>query len=64
ARGIGQVLPFYYTTGLPTEIMIGRIAPGHGWGLIGIQAVWAIIGFLLWRTLYKNGLKHYTGVGM
>lgn len=64
ARAIGQVLPFYYTTGLPTEIMIGRVTAEQAWPLIGVQALWAVAGYGLWRALYKNGLKHYTGVGM
>lgn len=64
AGAIGRVLPFYYTTGLPTEIMIGRISPAQAWPLIGVQAAWATVGFVFWKTLHRNGLKHYTGVGM
>ncbi len=64
ARNLGHVLPFYYTTGLPTEIMIGSVPADRAWPLIGVQALWALIGYGLWRLLYKNGLKHYTGVGM
>lgn len=64
AGAISRALPFYYTTGLPTEIMIGRVAPGHAWPLIAIQGVWAAVGYALWRVLYHRGLRHYTGVGM
>ena len=64
ARTIGSFLPFYYTTGLPTEIMIGRVTSAQAWPLIGVQVFWASAGYVLWRVLYAKGLKHYTGVGM
>lgn len=60
----GKWLPFYYTTALPTELSIGRIAPSDAWPLIGFQAAWVAIHLGLAHILWRIGLKHYTAVGM
>ena len=64
AQTIGKVLPFYYTTGLPTEIMIGRVSAAQAVPLLGVQVAWIGIASALWVALYRRGLRHYTGVGM
>lgn len=64
AQRISHALPFYSTLGLPSEIMVGKVAPSAAWPAIGVQALWAVGGYIAWRALYVNGLKHYTGVGM
>ncbi len=64
AQALGKVLPFYYTTGLPTEMMIGRVSEAQALPLMGVQLAWVVAGFGLWRLLFHRGLRHYTGVGM
>lgn len=64
AQTIGKILPFYYTTGLPTEMMVGKVSGAASLPLMGMQVLWIGIASLVWRTLYHRGLRHYTGVGM
>ena len=64
ARFLGKLFPFYYTTGAPTEILIGRVSGPQALQTLGMQAVWIAIAYLLSRLLWSRGLRHYTGVGM
>lgn len=64
ARALALAFPFYYTTGLPTEIAVGRLAAGGEWPLIGGQVAWIVGSYLAYRVLWRLGLRHYSGVGM
>ncbi len=64
AKSLALMFPFYYTTGLPTEILVGRISSGQALPLIGVQCVWIVVACGLRVVLWRKGLKHYTGVGM
>lgn len=64
AQQLALVFPFYYTTGLPTEIIVGRVSPQASWPLIGGQVAWVVGCYFLQRFLWRAGLRHYTGVGM
>lgn len=61
---LAKIFPFYYTTGAPTEILIGRIAPENFNGVLLTQLGWIVGAYLMSRVLWRFGLKHYTGVGM
>ncbi|MCW5939587.1 MAG: ABC-2 family transporter protein [Fimbriimonadaceae bacterium] len=63
-RGLAVVFPFYYTTGVPTEIMVGRLAGPAAWQAMGIQVVWIGVSYVLFRVLFAKGTRHYAGVGM
>ncbi|HTQ10289.1 MAG TPA: ABC-2 family transporter protein [Fimbriimonadaceae bacterium] len=64
ARLLGELFPFYYTTGAPTEIMIGRVSGLAAWQTVGAQVVWVFIAYAVSKLLWAKGLKYYTGVGM
>jgi ABC-2 type transport system permease protein len=64
AMFLGKLFPFYYTTGAPTEILIGRVRGNEALQTIGMQLVWIAVAYLVSRILWAKGLKHYTGVGM
>jgi ABC-2 type transport system permease protein len=64
AKFLGHLFPFYYTTGAPTEILIGRVAGPAALQTIGMQLLWIAIAYVVSRVLWAKGLKHYTGVGM
>jgi len=64
ARTVAHLLPFYYTTGLPTEILLGKVGSDQIWRLIGGQVFWVIFSYIGFKLSFKRGLKHYTGVGM
>lgn len=64
AQTLGKIFPFYYTTGAPTEILIGRVSGEAVWPVIGAQVMWVVVAYCISRVLWKKGLRHYTGVGM
>jgi ABC-2 type transport system permease protein len=64
AQVAAKLLPFYFTTGAPTEILIGRVTGPAIYQTLAIQASWVAIAFLLSKWLWAKGLKHYSGVGM
>lgn len=64
AQWLAKALPFYYTVGAPTEILIGRVNPADAVRIVGIQTLYIVGMYLLHRMLWKRGLKRYTGVGL
>jgi len=64
AQKVTNFFPFYYTTGAPTEILVGRVAGSDALRVIGIQLIWIVGAFLAAQVLWKRGLRHYSGVGM
>lgn len=64
ARSLAQLFPFYFTTGAPTEILVGRVAGADIQRILLTQVVWIMICYCLSKVLWKKGLRYYTGVGM
>jgi len=64
AAKAAKLFPFYFTTGAPTEILIGRVSGDAIYSTMGMQVVWIAICYCVSRVLWAKGLKHYTGVGM
>lgn len=63
-RAFAYLFPFYFTTGAPTEILIGRVSGDAAWRAIGVQLVWIVVAFLGAKVLWGRGLRRYSGVGM
>jgi ABC-2 type transport system permease protein len=64
ASAIAKWLPFYYTTGAPTEILVGRVSGAQSLNILLMQAGWIIVAYFGAKFLWSRGLKYYTGVGM
>jgi len=64
AANLAKFFPFYFTTGAPTEILIGRITGSALYQTLGIQIFWAVLCYLLSRFVWNRGLKVYSGVGL
>lgn len=64
AQVLAKFFPFYFTTGAPTEILIGRLTGGRIGETLMIQCGWIVFSIIGAKMLWRNGLKHYTGVGM
>jgi ABC-2 type transport system permease protein len=64
AQNASMLFPFYYTTALPVEILVGRMNGATALPMIGLQAAWVVLLFFLAKWFWKKGLQHYTGVGM
>jgi ABC-2 type transport system permease protein len=64
ARFIAKLMPFYYTSGLPTEILVGRVTGPMAWQGLLVQWVWIGLAFAGAHGLFRRGVRHYAGVGM
>lgn len=64
AARLSRALPFYYTVGGPTEIVLGRVAGGAEWSVIAIQLGMSLGFYALYRVLWTRGTRVYTAVGM
>jgi ABC-2 type transport system permease protein len=64
AQGLVRTTPFYYTTALPTEILVGRTAGAAAVnGLLG-QLAWILGSLVLYGFLFRAGMRRYTAVGL
>lgn len=63
-RNLAVAMPFYYTSGAPTEILIGRTTGPHVYQVLAGQAAWLVVAYVAFRVMWKRGSRHYTGVGM
>ncbi|MBL8066062.1 MAG: ABC-2 family transporter protein [Chthonomonadaceae bacterium] len=64
AQNLAHVFPFYYTTGVPAEILVGRLSPEDSHMALAVQVGWIAVSYALYRILWRIGMRHYTGVGM
>ena len=64
ARNLADWLPFHYTVGSPTEILVSRTPVAQMGHVLLAQAAWVLVMSLAFRFMWRFGLKHYTGVGM
>jgi len=56
--------PFYYTTGAPTEAILGRATAPQMYAAMGWQVLWIALCYVAYRVIWARGLRQYTGVGM
>jgi ABC-2 type transport system permease protein len=62
-RVIAFVLPFRWTVGFPTELLLGRLTPAQVLTGMGMQVAWLTVGLVLMRFVWRAGLKVYSAVG-
>jgi ABC-2 type transport system permease protein len=60
---IAFVLPFRWTIGFPTELLLGRLTPGQALTGIAMQMAWLAASLVLMRYVWRAGLKVYSAVG-
>ncbi len=58
-------LPFYMTVGFPVDLLTGRFAgrPDDVAFFFALQAGWFVFFLVLFRLIWRNGLKQYGAVG-
>jgi len=56
--------PFYYTTGVPTEILVGRLAGADALLAMAGQIGWIAFGLVAYGILFRLGMRRYTAVGL
>ena len=64
ARNLAMLFPFYFTTGAPTEILVGRVVGPDVHRVLATQVIWVLVCYGLSKVLWRKGLRYYTGVGM
>jgi len=64
AGKLAKLFPFYFISGGPTEILIGRVTGPAALNILGVQVLWIFFSYVVSKLLWTKGLKHYTGVGM
>lgn len=55
--------PFTYELFFPVQIYMERIPSGALWQGLAIQACWALLAYLIARSLWRLGVRHYQAVG-
>jgi ABC-2 type transport system permease protein len=60
-RSVAEWTPFPYFVYFPAQILIGRAVPlARGFTVL---AAWGMAGYLLYRVLYRRGLRRYSAMG-
>jgi ABC-2 type transport system permease protein len=60
---IARVLPFYYMVGFPVEVLTGQINSVEAATGFVIQAAWLIVAVVIYRVVWRSGLKRYSAIG-
>jgi ABC-2 type transport system permease protein len=64
AAGLAKSTPFYYTTGLPTEILTGTVAGADASRGMVLQCAWIAGSLVAYALLFRAGMRRYTAVGL
>ncbi len=60
---VANILPFRWLIGFPIDLLSGRLALIDALIGLGAQAAWLIISYILFRTVWRAGVKVYSAVG-
>jgi ABC-2 type transport system permease protein len=60
---LAEILPFRYMLSLPVEFLLGQLTGTERLAALGIQILWLVVFFAIYRLLWRVGLKHYSAVG-
>jgi ABC-2 type transport system permease protein len=60
---VAAVLPFRWMIGFPVELLLGRLTPLQALTGLGAQAIWLVIGYALFRLVWRAGVRVYSAVG-
>ena len=62
-QAVAKALPFYWTLGFPTELLIGRASIAEAWTGAAVLAAWAIGTLLVLQPAWRAGTRAYEAVG-
>lgn len=62
-QAIAYVLPFGYMLGVPADILRGGPTVAEALPMVAGQVVWLVIAVLLFRRVWRAGLREYSAVG-
>jgi len=58
-----KVLPFRYMVGFPVEILTGQLSSTELLAGLTIQAAWLMVAIVLYRRVWRAGLRRYSAAG-
>ncbi len=60
---IAKILPFSYMIYFPVVSIQGKYNPQELLHIVGAQVIWLMIFLVIYRIVWSNGLKKFSGVG-
>jgi ABC-2 type transport system permease protein len=60
---VAYILPFRWLISYPIELVTGRLTPNEAFIGLGAQAAWLVISYILFRIVWRAGVKVYSAVG-
>ena len=61
---ISNILPFAYMIYYPVIALQGKLGINQSLGIIGVQLIWICILTIVYKKMWRAGVKLYTGVGL
>ena len=62
-HGLLRLSPFRYTVSLPVEIVTGTLQGSELAASMGMQALWLLLCYLLYRATWRAGIRTYSAAG-
>lgn len=62
-RAVALALPFYWTLGFPTELLVGRAPMSDAWIGLAVLSAWTIALFFILQPAWRAGTRAYEAVG-
>jgi ABC-2 type transport system permease protein len=62
-RAVAGLLPFRWMISFPVELLLGRLTPVEVLTGLGAQAIWLVVSFILFRMVWRKGVRIYSAVG-
>jgi ABC-2 type transport system permease protein len=60
---LANILPFKWLIGYPIDLISGRLTLGEALIGLAVQVVWLAVSYLLFRVVWRAGVKIYAAVG-
>ena len=62
-QAISYGLPFWYMQGAPTEVLRGGVTPERALFILGGQMAWLLACYVVFRVVWRRGVRAYSAVG-
>lgn len=62
-RAVAMALPFYWTLGYPTELLVGKAQAADAWIALLVLGTWSLTLFALLQPTWRAGTRAYEAVG-
>jgi len=62
-QNVALILPFRWMISFPLQMLLGQLTPTQALTGLAIQAAWVLVGFGLFRIVWRAGVRIYSAVG-